>query len=594
MPEQIAKTDGCRWGLAESIHAGLTAVAGKELEFSVENFFDILERPREADKGDYAFPCFRFARPVGKKPQDIAQELAGYLNDHPSIWIDELEVVGAFLNIRVKPENLARYLLPKLNDDSWFQRLADHPEHSQTKVMIEYSQPNTHKVFHVGHMRNVALGDSLWRIYEYCGYPVVPVNYIGDEGTHIAKCLWYIRKFNEQAPANNLGEWLGAMYTKANIMLAGGSDDEKKQWNDEVSEILAAIESKKGEVFEQWQETRQWSLDVFKEIYKWLGARFDFDFYESAVSEESQSIVDEYLAKGVFKEDDGAIGVDLKAHKAGFALLRKRDGNTLYATKDLALARSKYRDYDIDRSVYVVGSEQILHFKQVFKVLELMGFEQAKNCFHMVYGHVLGPDGKMSSRAGNIIPFSMLKEKMLTALEEKLDRYKGEWSQEELTATAHKLSVGAIRYGMVCSDPIKEIVFDIDQWLDFSGDTGPYLMYSFARAESILRNGAGQGYEPDFKNIVGLGAADEEKALLKHMYDINDTILSACRSDKPSILAHGLFDMCKDFSRFHKNISVLKAESDDLIKARLTLVMGFRNTLKQGLALLGISPPERM
>src|SRR5690606_20369444 len=227
---------------------------------------------------------------------------------------------------------------------------------------------------------------AMARMFRHLGYDVLGVNYFGDEGTHIAKVLWYINRTKAEAPQDGRGVWLGKQYVEANRLLSDATPEERASYDKEVGEVLSQIESKQGPVYEQWLETRQWSLDDFDKIYEWFHVSFDELFYESQVSEESQAIVDEYLKKGVFVEDDGAIGVDLSDYKLGFMIARKRDGNTLYATKDLALARLKFGKYKIDRSIYVVADEQNHHFKQVFKTLDLMGFEQAQKCFHLSYG----------------------------------------------------------------------------------------------------------------------------------------------------------------------------------------------------------------
>lgn len=585
-----------RWKTAQLLRDGLLQLIGESGAAGVPPLFDIyksIERPPDFQLGDYAVPCFRFAKCTGRKPQDIAEALKGSLPAGDGLWIKSVDNAGAFLNIRLNTGVLAVAALPPILQGDLGDGLRRFGQHGQTRVMIEYSQPNTHKIFHVGHMRNVALGDSLWRLYEYCGYPVHAVNYIGDEGAHIAKCLWYIGKLNLTAPEEGRGEWLGSQYTHATLFLEDASDDDRKVYEQEISEVLRGIESKQGPIFEMWRETRQWSMEIFQEIYDWVGARFDHYFYESDVSEESQTIVDEYLNKGIFVEDQGAIGIDLKPWKLGFCLLRKRDGNTLYATKDLALARRKFNDYKIDRSVYVVASEQNLHFRQVFKTLELMGFEQAKQCHHLSYGMVVLPDGKMSSRKGNIIAFSELKDRMSAELGRFLNKYAEEWTAEELAATNRMLCVGAIRYGMICSDPSKDIVFDLADWLSFEGNTGPYLMYAYARTQSILRK-SGIDARTYHKADLTLLTAEEERELLAYMADFNTMVEQACETNKPSILAHHIYNMCKVYNRFHSHVSVLKAETEALKLARLALIDGFCVVLKTGLNLLGMTPPEKM
>ena len=593
--------DAPKWQVASAIFKALksmsnaseTVGAPESADFTLEQIYETLERPPEARLGDYAFPCFRLARVLRQKPASIAEGIKAQIDALDSDWIESIDVVGAFLNLTLKPYQLASYLLSEIDSGAYFSRCKLVYKDRPSKVMVEYSQPNTHKIFHVGHMRNVALGDSLGRIYEYCGYPVVFANYIGDEGAHIAKCIWYIREHGLKVPDSDQGEWLGEMYVKATFALDEASPEQKLVYEKKISEVLAAIESKQGEIYEFWKTSRQWSIDDFQEIYDWTGARFDHWFAESEVSEESQLIVDEYLKKGVFVADDGAVGVDMKDEKLGFLIVRKSDGNTTYGTKDLALARRKFTEFDIDESIYVVASEQNLHFRQVFKTLEKMGFEKASNCHHLSYGMVVLPEGKMSSRTGNVIAFKKMRESLTDELSKILKKYEGQWSSDELNDATHKLAVGAIRYGMVCSDPIKDIVFDLNDWLSFEGNTGPYLMYSYARTKSILNKAASQGLHADLTKTRLLNEPEVHE-LLRYMNDLNEAIRLSCELKKPSSLAHHLFDTCKVYNRLLAQISVLKADSHDLVVARLALLDGFAKVLKQGLELLGMVPPERM
>ncbi len=584
--------DLSRAALASCLAQATQSLFGELPSLSSSAFYGMLERPPEAAMGDYALPCFRLAKELRRKPPEIAQQLSEALLAQNSPWIEQAQVAGAFLNIHVVPGTLAQKLVPALRQDAHVSKLPAFLG-KQPKVMIEYSQPNTHKVFHVGHMRNVALGDSLGRLYEACGYPVIMANYIGDEGAHIAKCLWYIEKQGAKVPSEGRGVWLGDMYVGADKALEAATPEELVQFQKEISLVLRDIESKAGPRYDFWRESRQWSLDDFNDIYQWIGARFDHVFCESEVSEESQKIVDEFLAKGVFVASDGAIGLDLKEEKLGFVIVRKSDGNTTYATKDLALAGRKFTQFAVEKSIYVVASEQNLHFKQVFRTLEKMGFAQAKNCFHLSYGMVVLPDGKMSSRKGNTITFSDLREKLSAELDKNLEKYRGEWPEEEIDRIRQRLAVGAIRYGMICSDPVKDIVFDLQDWLSFEGNTGPYLMYSYARTQSILRKAQEQNLSPSESDLTEL-RTPEERELLRFLNDLNPVILASCEQNKPSLLCHHLFDMCKVYNRLLANNSVLRAETEQLRGARLALLDAFSHALKAGLALLGIVPPERM
>lgn len=587
--------DPCRLELGQRVHQALLAKLpeGATLSLAAADIGRLFEKPPETAMGDYALPCFRFAKDLKLKPQDVAQGLADTLNASPGGWLQRAEVASAFLNIFINAAEMAEAILPDVLSGASFRRLAGNPTNATQRVMIEYSQPNTHKEFHVGHGRNVCLGNSLVRLFRACGYQVVSANYFGDDGTHIARELWYITKFNKVAPATDRGEWLGQMYVESTNLMAKANETEKATYVAEISQVHRQIETRTGDIYKLWQETRQWSLDSFAEIYSWLDVHFDVLFYESEMTDEAQAIVEEYQQKGIFVLDQGAVGVDLKAQKLGFCILRKRDGNTLYATKDLALARRKFEQYKIDRSIYVVADEQNHHFRQVFKVLELMGFEQAKRSSHLSYGMVVLPEGKMSSREGNSVTFNSLRQLMLDHLNGILAKYASEWTAAEISDTAQKLCDGAIKFGMMSSDPSREIVFNLEDWLSFEGHSGPYLMYSYSRTRSILRKAAEQGAKPDATQSAAL-VQQSERELLRYLYDFNDVVAVACETSRPSHLASHLFSMCKGFNRFYADVSVLKAESATLRDARLALIDAFSTTLRQGLSLLGITPPDRM
>jgi arginyl-tRNA synthetase len=598
-PSVTLQLDPCKTYLAQAIIKILETFDGSgDLGLKPTDVFATLEKPPQDNMGDFALPCFRFAKALKLPPPKIASSLAEALAVDTSGWVAKTATVNAFCNIYVNQNKMASSIIADVLDGGAF-RDPIAAANTRERVMIEYSQPNTHKEFHVGHLRNVCLGSALVKLFRYCGYQVTAANYFGDEGAHIAKCLWMMKKLGtEPGPKTDKGAWLGEIYVAATKKLDELKDMDRTAADKDISEILAGIESKKGPWYELWQKTRQWSLDAFKAVYNWVGAEFDRDFFESEVSEESQTIVDEYLKKGIFKEDQGAVGCDLSDYKLGFMLARKRDGNTLYATKDLALARRKFDEFKIDRNIYVVASEQNHHFRQVFKTLELMGFEKANRCFHLSYGMVVLPDGKMSSRAGNTVPFMALKDAMLKELHLILQKYSGEWATDEIDDTAKRLCVGAVKYGMLQADPAREIVFDMKDWLSFEGNTGPYLMYSYARTMSIVRKAADAGHKAwtadESKREAFQLAETSEAELLRYIYDFNTVVQDATEQCRPSHLTTHLYYMCKAFNRFYSDVPILKASSEQIIRMRLTLILAFALTLKQGLGLLGITPPERM
>lgn len=675
-----------------------------------------IETPKNKENGDFAFPCFRLARLLKKKPPIIAEEV-GQLFQEALIGntsIAEVRIIGPYLNFVVNKASLAAELVPGILSGDYLARRSEKGE----RVMVEYSQPNTHKAFHVGHTRNVALGDALWRIFYWMGYDTVPVNYLGDEGTHIAKCLWFYRNhFKGTAPATHRGEFLGELYARAVEMLdfalltrcpmldvvtarvlskdevaehptlkrvkvavgeetyqvvCGGSgyqpgdivayaqvgarvngrrvevvekagvlstgmilsekelgftEDNQQLYlfppdtgtglevteffrvegalpegtsvaaemrvrQNGVSETLKAIEARDPEMIALWQETRQWSLDDFKEIYEWLGARFDHDFFESEVGDSGKKLVMEHFEKGELIQSEGAIGSDLSEYKLPFCLLLKSDGTSLYSTKDIALAHQKFEKFKIDRSIYVVDVSQSLHFQQVFKTLELMGYTKASRCYHLPYGMVVLPEGKMSSRKGNVILFNELRELLDKQVRENfLNNFKGEWPEEEIDMAAHRVSVATIRYGMNNQDNQKNIVFDLQEWASATGNTGPYMLYAYARTRSILRK-AGQ-YDTNLADW-SLLTHEKEEDLLNRMSKFHETVERACRDYRPQWLCLYLYDLSRDFSRFFDNCPVLKAESENLKVTRLMLVDAAGQMIRKGLNLLGIETLERM
>lgn len=590
---QFLSYDPAKLSLAETLQNILNEMGAS---FEVSDLFKSIEQPPESNLGDYALPCFRFAKSLKKNPNVLAEEIKQLIEKAHNPWLAKVELKGAFLNIFTDRQKITAHIIPSILSNEQFSILKKQSGNDQTKVMIEFSQPNTHKEFHVGHGRNVCLGDSLCRLFSYNGYQVIAANYIGDEGAHIAKCLWGVEKFTGEQlteEVNNKAEWLGQRYVEANNLLKDATPENKVIYQKEISTILKSIESKSGKYFETWQTTRQYCLTDFNSIYKWLDVNFDHFFYESEVSEASQEIVEEYIKKGLFVESQGAIGFDMSDKKLGFFLARKTDGTTLYITKDLALAKVKFNDFDIDRSIYVVGSEQNFHFKQLFFALEKMGFKQADKCYHLSYGMVVRPDGKMSSRTGNSFTFLQLIHIVMAEIATYLEKYKNEWSMERLEETAHLLAVGSIKYGMLQADPSKEIVFDPKEWVSFEGNSGPYLMYSYARTQSIITKAAELNLKASLDHLELL-THDTEKELMRSLYDFNQTVLYAAENYRPSTLATHLFYMCKSYNRFYTEVSVLKAETPEHILARLALLEAFSKTLKQGLNLLGITPPEKM
>lgn len=682
------------------------------LERNQVEILKLVELPKDRKLGDWAFPCFSLAKELKKAPPAIAAELADLLSPHLKTLpaISAVKATGPYLNFFVSKSALAAEIIPQILDGSYLARRAA----TGTRMMIEYSQPNTHKAVHVGHIRCAALGDTVIRIFEWLGNEVIAANYIGDEGTHVAKCLWYYTQlFKGEIPKTHRGEFLGKLYTIATDLLdlstmtrapypgvvsakvleiaehakekkwivvkvdlgdttkqiitaahnfavgdivpyarpgidvadksvgnieklgvgsegmlcsefeLGLSDitdkihilppstkigieiaeiyktcdvpsvlEEIKRRAQEVSKVLQAIESGEPKMKATWAETKKWSMDELYDVYKWLDCRFDHYFFESEFGHAGKEIVTEFQKKGVFVESHGAVGADLNQFGLGFIILIKRDGTATYATRDLALARKKFEDYKVDRSLYVVDSAQSLHFKQVFKCLELMQFPQAKLCHHLGYAQVVRPDGKMSSRKGNVILFSELKDRLLQKINsEFLNKYRGEWPDQEIDTAAHLIALATMRYGMLTQDNNSLVVFDLDEWSSRSGNTGPYLLYAYARIQSILRE-AGEVL-PSEVNWGDL-AHESEVDLVLHLNTYHEVLRDVGTNYSPHRLCAYLYELSKKFSTMYNACSVLNAETAQLRKARTCLVKAVGLVLQHGLQLLGIKVVPRM
>jgi len=706
----------------ESIAAALNRVLTGPLGIAADSLEDLtryVETPKDIKMGDFAFPCFRLARVLRKKPVVIANEILPHMQQEVenSEALTEVSSAGPYLNFRINRAAQAGSLISDILEGTF---LAPRPATGE-RVMIEYSQPNTHKAFHVGHTRNVALGDALIHIFEWQGNEVVAANYIGDEGAHIAKCLWYYKNhFDGNLPESNLGEFLGDLYTRATVLLdfklltkcpmpgvivarvtsiedhpnpklktvgidkgsetvqvvCGGTGyavgdlvayanlgtrvrgrlvdtvekdgvtstgmilsclelgfgddkdaiyiigadgepgievaeffrvegaldksvsvlDVMAQRNQGVADTLHKLEARDPELTALWEKTKKWSMDEFYTIYQWLHARFDRYFFESEVGGDGKTKVLDHFEKGLLVKSEGAIGADLSEYGMPFFLLLKSNGAGLYSTKDIALAQDKFDKYGIDRSVYVVDVSQSLHFQQVFKTLELMGYEKAKNCHHLAYGMVVlaGPNGpvKMSSRDGNVILLSELKTRLIERVTSLyLERFRGEWPDQEIAEAADCIAVATIKYGMNNQDNAKRIVFDLNEWTEQSGNNGPYNLYAYARTRNILRKVG--DYDKSLTDWSLLNH-DKEQSLIATMGQFPSVVARACTEYRPQLLCIYLYRISKELAQFYEPCSVLHAESEALKVTRAQLVDAVGRVIQKALALLGIKTLDRM
>lgn len=445
-----------------------------------------------------------------------------------------------------------------------------YPSESKT-LLIEYSQPNTHKVLHIGHMRNLSYGHSLSLILKEIGFNVITCTYPGDHGAHVAKCLWYYKKFGQQ-PSELKGEYLGSLYSEATTYL-----ENHPECLEEVSEVQKEILSIHSDWYQIWVETRKWSLQLMEDVYNYFNVSFDRWYFESEEELPSLEYANDLYTQGFLELSEGAIGKNLKDEKLGFALLLKKDGNSLYLTKDLVLAKKKHLEFQPDENIYIVDARQEYHFKQLFSLLDKLNEPKTK---HLKYEVVELDSGAMSSRKGNFLGlWSFLKGLESKVLKLYLDRYS--WSEEEKHLCAKQIVVGAIKYGMLKVNPLKKVIFNEDQWLSLEGNTGVYLQYTGTRIKSILRKNIElQATQYQYNEL--------EVDLLWISSLLEEEVFSCSLQSDPSILCHYLYNLCKKFNQYYAS-SIIQEE----IK-RIDLAKRVLSVLNKGLELLGIEIPERM
>jgi arginyl-tRNA synthetase len=549
-----------------------------EKHISKSDIIDYLEYPPKKDMGDISLPCFKLSKTIKKSPVEISNFIKKNIKEKDLKFVKKIEIAGGFLNFFIKWQKVANTIFNSVINGDFF-------ENTKTKktIMLEYSQPNTHKEFHIGHIRNICLGCSISKILKNIGHEVISVNYIGDQGTHIAKCLYSMNNFKfDMKDGENKSKWLGKHYSNTNNLI--NSNENKKKIETQLSNILSQLENKKGDYHNLWLKTRKWSLDDFADIYNLFDIKFDDVFFESDLNESSRNIVDKFYKKNIFIKDKGAIGIDLK--DLGFFMLRKSDGNSLYGTKDLALAKEKKLKYSFDISIYIVASEQEFYFKQVFATLNKIGLKS--NYHHLSYGMITRAEGKMSSRKGNNISAYDLKESIDKSLEPYLKKYKNKFSKEKILHIRNKISLASIKYSMLSTDPVKNIVFDANDWTNFEGNTGPYLLYTYVRANAIAK------FFENKKINFDLLEDKLEEEIIFYIYEFKNVVEKAADEYKPSYICNYLFKFSKIFNRYYNNISILKIENEKLRSSRIFLTKCFSLVLKKGLDLLGIDIVEFM
>lgn len=543
-----------------------------------EEISQLIEIPPKPEMGDFAFPCFRLAKSYHKAPPMIAQDLKESIGDQT--FLSEIKVVGGYLNFYVDKAQYAQQIIDKYNNAT------DYGCSDQGKdktICIDYSSPNVAKNFHVGHLRTTIIGNSLYKIFSKLGYKVVRINHLGDWGTQFGKLIVAYKKWGSREAVEEKGiEELMDIYVKFHE--EAEKDD---SLNDEARAWFLKMEQGDEEALEIWQWFRDISLKEFMRVYNILGMEFDSFAGESFYRDKTADVIKRLTDDGLLKESQGAMIVPLDEYDMPPCIVAKKDGSSIYATRDLAAILYRKATYNFDRCLYVTGLEQKLHFAQVFKVIELMGNDYAKNLVHIPYGLVSLKSGKISSRKGNVIfAEDLLREsinKTTSIIEEKNPDIP---DKEEV---AKQVGIGAIIFNDLYNQRIKDVIFDWNKLLNFDGETGPYVQYTYARASSVLRK---IGEVPDTIDYTLL--TDEASiGLLKEIERYPQVIKDAAERYEPSVIARYSIDLAHAFNKFYHECQI-NVEDETTKYTRTNFVKIARYIIKDALSLLGIQCPEQM
>ncbi len=541
-----------------------------------EEIAESIAVPPDTSLGDYALPCFKFAKALRKSPVLIAQELA---SSYPADGvISEATAVNGYLNFKVNRRGLAEETLSRIEKEG--ERYGASSLGAGKTVCIDYSSVNVAKPFHIGHLSTTVLGGALYRIFEFLGYKAVGINHLGDYGTQFGKLIAAYKHWgNEEEVLKGGIHAINDLYVRFN-------SEATEEMEAEAREYFRLIESGDKEAVGLFNHFKELTLDYVQKIYEKLHVTFDSYAGESFYIDKMEPVIQKLREKGLLVESQGAQVVDLEPYGMSPFIVLRSDGASLYGTRDLAAAFYRKQTYNFDKCLYVVAYQQNLHFKQLFKVIELMGEPWAKDLVHVAYGMVSLEDGAMSTRQGKVIwledVINRCVEKALSIITEKNPALE---NKEEV---AEKVGVGAVMFGALCNNKIKDIVFSYDKALNFDGETSVYIQYTCARAASVLAKAGERGETPVLQPCA------QEFELIKALADFPDTVKAAAEKYEPSYIARFAVDTAQKFNKFYFDCKILQAESEELKNFRLALTKATLTVLTNALTLLGIGVPEKM
>ncbi|MCK9444362.1 MAG: arginine--tRNA ligase [Tissierellaceae bacterium] len=547
----------------------------EEDEISVQ-----IEVPPSYEMGDYAFPVFRLAKIFRKSPPSIAEELANKISDNP--YFSKVENKGAYLNFFVDKSKLVETILDEIKEER--DKFGSSEMGKGKTVIVEYSSPNIAKPFHIGHIRTTVIGNALFKIYTFLGYDTVAINHLGDYGTQFGMLIsaykrWGDKDVIEKDPINELLK----LYVRFNE-----EADNNEELRNEARHWFKELENKNEEALKLWEWIREISLKEFNKVYDMLNIKFDSYAGESFYSDKMPDIIEELKGKGLMKESEGAYLVELEEYDMPPALIMKSDGSTLYTTRDIAAAVYRKKTYDFYKNIYVVASQQNLHFKQWIKIIELMGYKWANDCIHIPFGMVSLEDGTLSTRKGRVV---FLEDVLNKAISNTLDiineRNPNLENKEEV---AKQVGIGAVIFQELFNQRIKDYVFSWDRTLSFEGETGPYVQYTHARINSLLERG---DFDLEEKVDYSLLNSESEINIARLLYNFPQVIVDAMEKNEPYFVTRQIVEIAKAYNKFYNSSPVI-VDHKELKKARLMLSFATKTVLNTGLGLLGMEAPERM
>ena len=549
-------------------------------DVTLEDIYGMVEIPPNSHLGDFAVPCFRFAKTMRKSPNMIAETIASQIPADENFY--KVDNEGHYVNFFVSKTSYAKDILTEIHSKK--EKYGTKDIGQGRSVIVEFSSPNIAKPFHIGHIRTTIIGNVLYNIYKFMGYNAIAINHLGDYGTQFGMLISAYKKWGvkEEIEKNPIPELL-KLYIRFNE-----ETEKTPELIDEARNWFRELENGNEEAIGLWQWFKDVSMIEFNRVYEMLGIKFDSFAGESFYSDKMPRVIDELIEKNLLKDSQGAKIVDLGAYDLPSPLIQKSDGSTLYITRDIAAAIYRKETYDFYKNIYVVGAQQNLHFQQWIKIVDLMGYEWAKDCIHVPFGMVSLEEGTLSTRKGRVVFLEdVLKKAVEKTLEIINERNPGLENKEDV---AKKVGIGAVLFQELYNNRIKDYTFSWEKTLSFEGETGPYTQYTYARTCSILNKyGDNVSTEVDYNLIKD----EKEFEVIKALSNFGDVIESSMEKNEPFYITRYIVDLAQKFNKFYNNSHIL-VDDEELMKSRVLLTYAVNITIKNGLDLLGIEAPEKM